>query len=83
MFNEPIYTGILISCTSVWQTYIQIFLIYYKNYSKDSFSNISSKSYSMEEFLIKRKKRKKKLFFIFQKKIKPSLLEFENELSLN
>ena len=28
-------------------------------------------------------KEKKKTFFIFQKKIKPSLLEFENELSLN
>ena len=33
--------------------------------------------------LNQKKKEKKKTFFIFQKKIKPSLLEFENELSLN
>ena len=33
--------------------------------------------------LNQKKKEKKKTFFIFPKKIKPSLLEFENELSLN
>ena len=33
--------------------------------------------------LNQKKKEKKKTFFIFQKKIKPSLLEFENKLSLN